>query len=113
MDAESLTTRPDTLHNDVRCDVAHLPDDIKLAQAIEAGTRLWNRIEIMTVFTVNFSDRMQPMVHEPASLAVYCRDHSTASIVSHYDDVLHFQFVHGELEHRQVIGILRRREIQL
>jgi hypothetical protein len=60
VDAESLTTRPGTLHNDVRRDVPHLSGDIKLAQTVEAGAWIGDRIKIMTVFSVNFADGMQP-----------------------------------------------------
>src|SRR5229473_4131149 len=51
------------------------------------------------------------MVHEAAALAVYGRANAATPIVSDHDDVLHLQYVDCELEHGQVIGILRRREV--
>src|SRR5262245_56374083 len=63
------------------------------------------------MLVVDLANRMQPMIHEPASLAIYCRAHSAASIVPYHDDVLHLQYLDRELEHRQVVGILWRCEV--
>src|SRR5262249_33428801 len=38
---EALAARPGVLHKHVRADIPHLPDDVELAQAVEAG--LWAR----------------------------------------------------------------------
>ena len=37
--------------------------------------------------------------------------HAPASVVPHHQDVLHLQHVDGELQHGEVVGVLRRREI--
>ena len=51
------------------------------------------------------------MIHQTASLAVHCCAHPATPVVSHHDDVLHFQYIDGKLKHGQVIGILRRCEV--
>jgi hypothetical protein len=40
VDTDCLSARPCALHNDIRRDVSHLPDDVKLAQTVEAGIRV-------------------------------------------------------------------------
>ena len=51
------------------------------------------------------------MVHEAAPLAVDGGGNAAAAVVADDHDVLHLQHIDGELKHRQVVGILRRREI--
>src|SRR5262252_885232 len=58
MDTEVLTARPDPLHNDVRRDVSDLPDDVKLAQAVEASIWIQDRIKLVTVCMADLADRM-------------------------------------------------------
>src|SRR6266436_9485238 len=58
VDTEVLGMRPGLLHDDVRRDISHLPDDIKLAQTVEAGTWIHDCIKLVTVLTRDFADRM-------------------------------------------------------
>src|SRR5258706_16296789 len=51
------------------------------------------------------------MVHETAPFAVDGRTHSTTPVVPYHDDVFHFQHVDCELQHREVVCILRWSEI--
>jgi hypothetical protein len=59
----------------------------------------------------DFADRMQPVVDEAAPLAVHSRAHSAAPVMPDHDDVLDPQDVDRELEHGEIVGVLRRREI--
>ena len=40
VDRKVLAARPGLLHENVGGDVAHLPDDVELAQAVEAGAQI-------------------------------------------------------------------------
>ena len=60
---------------------------------------------------VNLSDRMQPVIDETASLPVDGRAHPAAAVVPDDHDVLHLDHIDGELQHRQVVGVLRRCEV--
>ena len=51
------------------------------------------------------------MIHEAAPLAVYRCAHAATPIMPYHNDVLHLQHIDCELEHRQVVGILRRCEV--
>src|SRR5215831_8746563 len=58
VDTDCLSARPCALHNDIRRDVSHLPDDVKLAQTVEASTWLLDRIKLLTVLMEDLADRM-------------------------------------------------------
>jgi len=51
------------------------------------------------------------VIYETTSSTIHCRTHATASIMSHDHNVLDPQYVDSKLEHRQIVGISRRREI--
>ena len=55
---------------------------------------------------------MQPVVDEAAPLAVDRRRDAAAAVMADHDDVLHLEHVDGELQHGEIIGILRRREVR-
>ena len=54
---------------------------------------------------------MKPVVHKAASLAVHGCGDATTSIVTDDHDVLDLDHVHRELQHGQVVCVLRRRQI--
>jgi hypothetical protein len=69
--------------------------------------RSGDRFELAAVRAKDFADRMQPVVDEAAPLAVHRRAHPAAPVMPDHD----LEDVDGELKHRQIIGILGRREI--
>ena len=73
MDAQALATRPCVLHEHVGCDVLDLADDVELAQAVEAVTLVGDCLKLVAVLVKDFADRMQPVIHEAAPLAVHRR----------------------------------------
>src|SRR4051812_1625954 len=54
---------------------------------------------------------MQPMVNETTTFTIDGGADAAAAIMSDYHNMLHVEHVDGKLEHRQIIGILRRSEI--
>ena len=60
----------------------------------------------------NFPDGMQPMVDEAAPLAVDRRAHAAAAVMADHHDVLDLEHVDRELQHREIIGVLRRGEVR-
>src|SRR5262249_33291961 len=54
---------------------------------------------------------MQPMVNKTPTSAIDGGADAAAAIMSDHHDVLHFEYVDGKLEHRQIVGILGRSEI--
>src|SRR5258708_38174524 len=58
MDAERLTARPGVLHEDVGGDVAHLANHVELAEAIETGARIGDRVELVPMLVAHFTDGM-------------------------------------------------------
>src|SRR2546430_13730115 len=54
---------------------------------------------------------MQPMVNETTTSAVDGGADAAAAIMSDHHYMLHFEYVDGKLEHRQIVGILRLSEI--
>ena len=111
MDGEVLAARPRVLHEDVGCDVPHLPDDVELAHPVEAGAPVGDRFELLPVRLVDLADRMQPVVHQAAPFPVDCGADAAAAVMSHHDDVLYFQHVDRELQHREIVGVLRGSEV--
>src|SRR5690242_14880750 len=86
---ERLAARPGSLDRDDGRVVIVLPDDVELAQALEPGGFLLDRLELGTVIVKDLAERMQPMVDKAAALAVDgCLD-TAAAIVADDDDVLH------------------------
>ena len=51
------------------------------------------------------------MIYEPAPLSVHGRADAAATIMSDHEDVLHLQHIDGELQYREIVRILRWREI--
>src|SRR5580700_6605637 len=111
VNAEILAARPSVLHEHVGGDVPDLADDVELAQAIEAGVPVGDRFELAAVRVENLANRMQPVVDEAAPLAVHGCAHPAAPVMPNHDDVLDLEDVDGELKHRQIVGILGRRQI--
>src|SRR5579884_2927850 len=108
MHGKGLSISPGALHNDVRCDVSYLPDNVKLAQTVEAGSRIGDCVKLVDVLMADLADWMQPMVYKAAPLAVHRGAYAAASVMAHHNDVLDLQNVNRELQHGQVVGILRR-----
>lgn len=111
MDTKLLPPRPRILNKNIHCDVFDLPDNVKFAQAIEACMLIGKRVQFMTAFLGNFADRMQPMIDQATPLAVHGRPHAAAPIVPHHQNVFYFEHIDGELQNREVICILGRRQI--
>ena len=78
MDAEILSARPGVLDEDVGCDVPYLADDVELAQAVESSPQIRDCVELVAMLVVDLANGMQPVVHEPTSLAVDRCGHSAA-----------------------------------
>src|SRR6266853_440281 len=55
---------------------------------------------------------MQPMVNETTTSPVDGGADPAAAIMPNHHDMLHFEDVDGKLQHRQIVGILRRSEIR-
>jgi hypothetical protein len=51
------------------------------------------------------------MVNETTTSSVNGGADPAAAIMSNHHDMLHFEYVDRKLEHRQIVGILRRSEI--
>ena len=51
------------------------------------------------------------MVDEAPALAVHRGGHAPAAVVADDQHVLHLEHVYGELQHRQIVRILRRGEV--
>src|SRR5690348_4320844 len=62
MDRELLPARPRLLHEDIRGDVAHLADDVELAQPVETLLGLGYGVELAAVIMRHFADGMKPVI---------------------------------------------------
>src|ERR1700719_3203880 len=51
------------------------------------------------------------MIDETPALAVHCGGHAPAAVVAADEHVLYPEHVDGELQHRQIVRILRRGEV--
>jgi len=51
------------------------------------------------------------MIDQAAPLAVHGRAHATAAIMPDHHDVLHLQHIDCELQHGQIVGVLRGRQV--
>src|SRR4029079_9443364 len=78
---------------------------------VEASSQIPDRFKRRAVFLVNLTDRMQPVVNEAAALSIHRRTHSGTSVMSDYHDVLHLQYIDRQLQHREVVGVLRWSEV--
>ena len=112
MHAEVLPARPGVLHEHVGHDVLDLPHDVQFAQAVEAVAQVGDGVELVAVGGVDLADGVQPVVDEAAPLAVDGRRHAAAPVMSDHQDVLHLEHVHGELKHREVVGVLGWRQVR-
>ena len=88
-----------------------LSDDVEFTQTVEANAPIRDCAKLLAVLMKELADRMQPVVHETASFAVYRRAHSATAVVPHHYDVLYLQYIDRELKHGEVVGILGRREV--
>src|SRR5450432_4088117 len=93
--AELLAARPGVLDENIGGDVAHVPDDVELAQTVEARARLGYLRQFMAVVVSDFADRMQPMVHQPEPLAVDRRGDAAAAVMTDDQDMLDLDHVDG------------------
>src|SRR5437763_7121490 len=107
-----LAPRPSVENEDIRRDVANLPANVELAEAIQPGTRLGDGVELGLMRVSDLADGMQPMIHQAAALTVHGGTDPATAVMSDDDDVLHLEHVDCELKDRQVIGVLRRGEIR-
>src|SRR5208283_2510235 len=85
--------------------------DVQLAQTVQPGAIISDGVERLAVFVEDLPNRVQPMVHQSAPLAVHRGGDATTTIVTDDQDVPDLQYVNGELQHGQVVGVLRRRQI--
>src|SRR5258706_2223347 len=111
VDAERLAARPGVLDEDVRGDVGDLADDVELAQPLEPAALVADRLELGAVGGEDLADRVQPVVDQAPALAVARGCDPAAAIVADHQDVLDLDDVDRELQHRQVVGVLRRRQV--
>jgi hypothetical protein len=81
MDGKVLSTRPCVLHDDIRCDVPDLPDDIQLAQPIEAGALVRHCLKLVPVIVINLANGMQPVVDKAAAQAVHRGAYPATSVI--------------------------------
>ena len=51
------------------------------------------------------------MIHQAAPLAVHGGTHPAAAVMPDHEDMLHPQHIDGELQDREVVGVLGRGEI--
>src|ERR1019366_9189930 len=102
VDAQILSARPGLLYEDVGRDVPDLADAVELAHAVEAGVRFRGGGELVAVLVEDLANGMQPVVDEPAPLAVHRRGDAAAAVVPHHHDVLYFYHVDRELKHGEI-----------
>lgn len=89
MNAELLAARPCVLHEDIGRDVVHLLDDVELAQPIEAFAVIRNGVELILVRLPHLADRMQPVIDQPAPLAIDRRRDTAAATMADAEYMLH------------------------
>ncbi len=92
-------------------DVRYLSHDVEFAKPVESGLLVGDRLERLPVQLIHLADRMQPVVDETATLAVDGGGDAAAAVMSDDDNVPHFQHLDGKLQHRQIVGVLGRREV--
>ena len=73
VDADLLATRPGVLDEDVRGDIAHLADDVQLAEPVQPCALVGDRLKLMAMVVADLADRVQPVVHQAAALTVHRR----------------------------------------
>jgi hypothetical protein len=73
---------------DVRRYIDNLADDVELAQTVSASMHVRDRVKLTAMPMADLADRLEPVIHEAAPLAVHRRAHSTASVVPDHHDVL-------------------------
>ncbi len=111
MHGQWLTASPSSLHEDIGGDVPDLADDVELAKPVQPLPRVAVGGELGLVVVGHLADRMQPVVDEAAALAIDGGGHASAAVMADNQHALHLEHVDGELQHRQVVRIPRRREI--
>src|SRR6516165_10286499 len=78
MDMKRLAAAPGLLHEDVGGDIAHLADDVELAEPVEAGAALGQRRQLVAMLVADLADGMEPVIDQAAALAVHRRTHPAA-----------------------------------
>ena len=99
-----LTTRPGVLDENISSDVLHLAHDIKLAEPVQASGHILDCFELAAVLMEHLANGVQPVVDEPAPLAVNGGFHATTPVMAHNQNVPHLQHVDSKLQHRKVIS---------
>src|SRR3984893_11817874 len=56
MNAEVLGTLPGLPHENIRCDIPHLTDDVEFAQTVEASAEIRDRVKLMAVLVADLSE---------------------------------------------------------
>jgi hypothetical protein len=108
----TLRVSPDRLDKDIGRDIADLTRDVELAEPFEALLLVRDGDEFGVMIFINFADGMQPVIDQAQPLAVDCRRDAAAAIMADHDDVTHLDDIDGELQHRKIIGVLRRGQVR-
>src|SRR5262245_4485185 len=111
MNGKVLAARPRLRHEDIRSHVPDLLDHVKLAKAIEAVALVPHGVELGAMRSIDVANGMQPVVYETTAPSIDGGGHPRTPIMPHDHDVPHLQHIHRELQHGEIVGILRRREI--
>src|SRR6202022_1781792 len=111
VDRKILPACPRVHHEYIRGHVLNLLHHIELAETVQAAVLVLQSIKFGAVRSGQLANWMKPMVNETTTSAVDGGADAAAAIMSDHHNMLHFEHVHGELEHRQIVGILRRSEI--
>src|SRR5689334_8737805 len=101
MDPKVLAARPGILHEHVRGDILRLAHDVELAKPVAPRARLCDLVELGAMFQSDLADGMEPMIDEAAPLAVHRRRDTAATVMADDHDVLHFEHIDRELQHRE------------
>ncbi len=107
----ALPARPGVLHEHVRRHVLHLPHYVQLAKPVEPRRLVRDRLQLLLVRGMDLPDRVQPMVNQPEPLPADGGADAAAAVMADHEDVPHLDDVDGELQHREIIGVLRRRQV--
>ena len=70
-----------------------------------------DRAKLVAMLLIDLTDRVQPVVDEPPALSVNCRAHPATAVVTNDHDVVNLHHIDRELQHREIVGVLRRRKI--
>src|SRR5471032_1118703 len=100
-----LAAIPRILQDGGLADVGDLLDHVELAQPFGALVARQDVAEVALVLLVHVLHVAQPVVGQADAGACHGRVHALAAVVADDDDVLDFQHVDGELQHRQAVQV--------